>query len=201
MDVEPTAAALKAEIAAKRERDMKVRAYEADKAKAGNASMITADSVMDDAASAGGANASAMNMTVDADALNALWQRVRYFLNGKDELGNDAEGSTPGRTRFTELCELKGGMQRGGAAGILPFQVVVGNFISSRMQPELTNDEFRAVFKGIEAFHDSAETTVNWRNILQAPVARETQNVFGIFPRIVSQINFNPLLFLAHQSF
>ena len=43
-----TAATIKAEIAAKRERDMKVREYERNKAKANNQSMVTADSMMDD---------------------------------------------------------------------------------------------------------------------------------------------------------
>ena len=183
---EPTAASIKAEIAAKRERDMKVRAYETDKAKAGNTSMLTADSLMDEAASAVGGNASALNTSVNTEHLNALWQRIKYFLNGKDELGNDVEHAKTGRARFAEICELKSSMQRGSAEGILPFEHVVKAFISSRLQPELSNDEFRSVFMAIEAFHDQAMTTVNWRSILSAPIQREAQSVYGIFPRIVS---------------
>ena len=115
MNTEPTNAnTIKAEIAAKRERDMKVRAYEMEKAKAGSQSMLSADTLMDetkDSAAAAGNNASAANVsTVSSDELNNLWQRVRYFLNGKDELGNDVEHTAGGRKRFTELCETKGSL-------------------------------------------------------------------------------------------
>ena len=42
-----------------------------------------------------------------ADQLNDLWARVRQFLNGKDADGQDVEHQTPGRRRFTEICEQK----------------------------------------------------------------------------------------------
>jgi hypothetical protein len=50
-----------------------------------------------------------------------------------------------------------------------------------------TSDEFKAVFKGIEAYHSEGLNLINWRAILSAPVGRETQSFMGMFPRIVSK--------------
>ena len=98
------------------------------------------------------------------------------------------ETTAGGRIRFTELCETKGNLQRGGAAGLLPFEEVVNAFITSRLRPELSNEEFRTLFRALEVFHDEAQTIVNWRNLLAAPIKRETLNVYGIFPKIVSTV-------------
>jgi len=51
----------------------------------------------------------------------------------------------------------------------------------------LTDDEFKAVFKGIEAYHSEGLNLINWRAILSAPVGRETHSFMGMFPRIVSK--------------
>ena len=77
-------------------------------------------------------------------------------------------------------------MQRGSAPGILPFDTIVSAFITSRMQPELSNNEFKKVFQSIEAYHNEPLSLINWRAILSAPVTRETQSYLGIFPKIVS---------------
>lgn len=188
-----SAAAAKAEIAKKRERDAKVRAYENDRAKAGNNSMIMAESVMDEtvnsANAAGAANPNSTTISsLQGENLNNLWKRLRYFLNGKDQLGNDVEHTAGGRKRFTEYCETQASIQRGVSSGLLPFDKVVQAFITSRLTPELTKEEFKAVFAALEVFNDEAQNMVNWRNLLQAPVKREQENVYGIFPKIVSRI-------------
>ena len=175
-----TAAAVKAELAAKKARTDAVRTFEIEKSKSGvNSSLITAESMMDDAAAEAEVDGTTRNPALvttpeEAERLNELWARVRLFLNGKDESGNDVEHSTPGRVRFTEICELQAARNRKSAPGILPFDTVVQAFITSRMQPELSNAEFRKVFNAIEAFHDEKLNLVNWRAILSAPVQRET---------------------------
>lgn len=77
-------------------------------------------------------------------------------------------------------------MTRNSAPGILPFDVVVKAFVSSRMTPTLTTEEFKAVFRSIEAYHSEALDLINWRAILSAPVKRETVSYLGIFPIVVS---------------
>lgn len=95
-------------------------------------------------------------------------------MNGKDEEGNPVEHQGPGRVRFTEICEIKAKQNRNCAEGILPFDSVIQAFISSRIQPELSNAEYRSVFRSIEAYHNEELNLINWRAILAAPVARET---------------------------
>jgi hypothetical protein len=67
-------------------------------------------SAADSMAEAEAGNASDNNISVNSEQLNNLWQRIRYFLNGKDDEGNDVEHGTTGRIRFTEICELKTSM-------------------------------------------------------------------------------------------
>jgi len=81
---------------------------------------------------------------------------MRNFLNGKDERGANVEHSDPGRKRLMERCEQKAALRRGSVEGILPFKDVVDAFVTSRMQPVMSNEEFKAVFRGIEAYHDEA---------------------------------------------
>ena len=68
----------------------------------------------------------------------------------------------------------------------MPFATVVSAFVTSRLTPILTDDEFKAVFKAVDAYHNEPLNLVNWRAILSAPVSRETQSYLGVFPRIVS---------------
>ena len=107
-DAPQTAAQLKAEIATTKANKDAVRAYEKEKAKAGNVSVIT-ENMMDETTTTAvnTSNNPVANISANSESLNQLWQRVRYFLNGKDDLGNDVEHGRPGRVRFTELCELK----------------------------------------------------------------------------------------------
>lgn len=54
---------------------------------------MVADSLLDQSntEAAAAKDVSTANISLDSENLNALWQRVRYFLNGKDELGNEVE--------------------------------------------------------------------------------------------------------------
>ena len=176
----------KAQIATQKNNKALVRALENDKQKAGNTSLLTADSLMDDSKVTTTDGGKEVNISANSENLNKLWQRVRYFLNGKDDEGKDVEHSMPGRVRFTEVCTQKASLHRGQAEGILPQNEVIDAFVSSRFVPSLTNEEFRAVFRAIEAYHDEGRRLVNWRNILKATVDREPQCVYGIFPRNVS---------------
>jgi hypothetical protein len=82
-DEEPNIKAVRAQIAGDRAKKEAIRAYEKEKAKAGNSTMMSAaDSMMEQAEIALGGSA---NISVNSDILNELWQRIRYHLNGKDE--------------------------------------------------------------------------------------------------------------------
>ena len=164
--MEPDAATMKAEIAARKERDEAVRAFERMKQKAGNTS-VAADSMMEDAA----ATNTSLNVSQSAEDLNNLWQRIRAFLNGRDEEGNLVEHSQPGRVRFQEACEAKARMQRNSAPGILSFAAVTDAFVTSRLHPRPTDEEFKALFTAIEAYHNESLGLISWRTILSAPVA------------------------------
>ena len=115
MDENPpqTAAEIKEGLAATKARKEAVRAFEVEKSKSGvNSSLITAESMMDDAAAEAEVGGKPKNPALsmkqeDADALNELWSRMRQFLNGKDDEGNQVEHQEPGRVRFTQLCEEK----------------------------------------------------------------------------------------------
>ena len=131
-------------------------------------------SAVDSMAEADAANTSENNLSVNSEHRNNLWQRIRNFLNGKDDEGNDVEHGTPGRVRFTEICELKGSMSKNSAPGILPYETIIKAFVSSRLSPMLTDAEFKVVFKAIEAYHNESLNLINWRAILSAPVSRET---------------------------
>ena len=98
-EMEPEAATLKAELAAKKERDEAVMTFERINSKAENTA-LAADSMMEDAA----ANTS-LNVLQSAEDLNNLWQRIRIFLKGRDDEGNLVEHSQPGRVHFTKICE------------------------------------------------------------------------------------------------
>ena len=175
-----TANEFRATAAADKARKDAVKNYENQKAKAGNAAALTVDAVMEE----GAASTTAANTSVNADRLNDLWQRVRYFLNGKDEDGNDVEHGNPGRVRFAESCQERASQYRGSAQGLLPFDQVVNAFTSARLT--MTAQEFRDIFRAIEAYHNEEQGLINWRTILSAPVERETQSLHGAFPRIVS---------------
>jgi len=83
MGDEPSINAVRAQIAADRVKKDAIRAYEKEKAKAGNSTMISAaDSMMEQAEAANDSNG---NISMNSEILNELWQRIRYHLNGKDE--------------------------------------------------------------------------------------------------------------------
>ena len=191
--MEPDAATVKADLAARKERDEAVRTFERMKAKAGNTA-VAADSMMEDAA----ANTS-LNVSQSAEDLNNLWQRIRSFLNGRDDEGNLVEHSQPGRVRFTKICEDRQRMSRNSAPGILPFAAVTEAFVSSRLHPRPTDEEFKALFTALEAYHNEGLGLINWRSILSAPVERDAASYRGIFPRIVSSkpsmANYKPSSF------
>lgn len=92
-----------------------MRAYEREKAKAGNVSALTETMLDETTQSAANTSSNPVaNISANAENLNNLWERVRYFLNGKDDMGHDVEHGRPGRVRFTEICELKS-VSRSGA--------------------------------------------------------------------------------------
>ena len=192
--MEPDAATVKAELAARKERDEAVRTFERMKAKAGNTA-VAADSMMEDAAAAN----TSLNVSQSAEDLNNLWQRIRSFLNGRDDEGNLVEHSQPGRVRFTKICEDRQRMQRNSAPGILPFAAVTEAFVSSRLHPRPTDEDFKALFTALEAYHNEGLGLINWRSILSAPVERDAASYRGIFPRIVSSkpsmANYKPSSF------
>ena len=188
-DEPKTAEEAKTAIATLKSNKAAVRAHEEQKQKAGNQSILTADSMMDDTQAAAGSSKE-VNISQNSENLNKLWQRVRYFLNGKDEEGKDVEYTNPGRKRFTEICLQKASLHRNQADAILPQAEVIDAFVSSRFVPALTNDEFKAVFRGIEAYSDEGKRLVNWRNILKATVEREPNSIKGIFPKNVSSDDF-----------
>ena len=66
--------------------------------------------------------------------------------------------------------------------------MVVKAFVSSRLTPALNDDEYKALFRSLEAYHDEANELINWRSILSASVDREVTCIKGIFPRIVSDL-------------
>ena len=115
------------------------------------------------------------------EQLNTLWERVRYWMDGKNELGNPIEGqATTGSVRFTETCEIRSTDLN--ADGMLSYDQVTDAFVSTNL--ELRNAQYRTLFRALEAYHDEAETLVNWRAILSAPVDRKNKCIGGIFPRI-----------------
>ena len=160
---------MRAKIKADKTRKETIKKYEKDRAKSGANSMGAPGESMINTTGAGeGLNDTDAdgNPSAEAEKLNELWQRVRYFLNGKDSEGNDVDYQGGGRRKFTQLCELKSSMQRGTAEGILPFDQVVKAFVSSRITPVPTDAEFKQIFRAIDAYHNEATNQVNWRAIL-----------------------------------
>ena len=150
-----------------------------------------ADSLLEEEESKNVSSVSAMSL--GTSQLNNLWERVRYFLNGKDKDGNDLNNKAIGRGRFTEICELKA-MRGKSMAGVLPEKDVIQAFVSSRLTPLPTDAEFKALFKSLEAYHSEDLNLVNWRSVLSATTMREQTSYRGIVPRIVSFYSFTHFL-------
>lgn len=162
-----------------------MRDLEKERQKGGNTFM--ADSLLEEEeASKNVSSVSAVSL--GTSQLNQLWERMRYFLNGKDAEGNDLNNKAVGRARFTDICELKA-MRGKSMTGVLPEKDVVQAFVSSRLLPLPSDAEFKALFKSLEAYHSEDLNLVNWRSILSATTMREQTSYRGIFPKIVSKIH------------
>lgn len=160
-----------------------MRDLEKERQKGGNTFM--ADSLLEEEeASKNVSSVSAVSL--GTSQLNQLWERMRYFLNGKDAEGNDLNNKAVGRARFTDICELKA-MRGKSMTGVLPEKDVVQAFVSSRLLPLPSDAEFKALFKSLEAYHSEDLNLVNWRSILSATTMREQTSYRGIFPKIVSK--------------
>lgn len=111
---------LKEKIKREAENKKAVRDLEKERQKGGNTFM--ADSLLEEEESKNVSSISAMSL--GTSQLNNLWERVRYFLNGKDKDGNDLNNKAIGRGRFTEICELKA-MRGKAMSGVLPEKDVI----------------------------------------------------------------------------
>lgn len=72
-DAAPTATAAKAQLAAEKAKKEAIKTYQNEKAKAGNSTLINESALLDQTDNTGGKDASAMNISLDTENLNALW--------------------------------------------------------------------------------------------------------------------------------
>lgn len=71
----------------------------------------------------------------------------------------------------------------------MPFEKVKTAFNSSYLLPLPSDQEFKKLFRALEAYYNEDLEIVQWSKILDAMVHREHTCVAGIFPKIIVKGN------------
>lgn len=120
--------------------------------------------------------------------LDDLWCRIRNFLNDQNEKGEKREfgrNDKANKLKFLDACEAL----ELGQKGVLSEMQLETAFSKVRFTPIPSRDEFKMLYKALEAYAGiDNQTDVNYNKILEAPVKREHFSINGIFPKIVSHL-------------
>lgn len=121
-----------------------------------------------------------------ASSLNNLWKRVRDFLADVDDIGNKIElrkGQDPARIRFMNACNRYADPKS--TQNNLSFDKVKTAFNSAYLLPLPSDQEFKRLFRSLEAYYNEEMQIVQWSKILDGMAHREHTSIAGIFPKII----------------
>jgi hypothetical protein len=114
--------------------------------------------------------------------LDALWARVREFLADLKPSGEKRErrGEKANKLKLTSTFEAYDPTRR----GILTKNQIVQAFTTIGFTPTMTGIECEKLVSALDAWSQREAKTVVYQRFLEAPYARETTSINGIFPRV-----------------
>ena len=64
---------------------------------------------------------------------------------------------------------------------------VIYAFSSARLNPLLAKEEFKALFKALEVYHDEEKQLVNYMRVRESTWSRDINSYRGLFAKMVSK--------------